>query len=143
MKPPSRSEPRTLQWESSTLNTKIIGKTYLKCKCPIFTNIKQTLQVSNRVNQRDILFFMHSFPFFRWIKFCSGCFKQVFFLLGDKKWLLVALDRWSSYTVMIVWELAWADSALVVLGEWSTYRGGHMSRFDCISFQCPNALIFF
>ena len=23
---------------------------------------------------------------------------------GQKKWLLVALDRWSSYTVMIVWD---------------------------------------
>ena len=34
---------------------------------------------------------------------------------GQKRWSLLALDRWSSYTVMIVWELAWADSALVVL----------------------------
>ena len=28
---------------------------------------------------------MHSFPFLRWIKFRSGCFRQVFFHLGDKK----------------------------------------------------------
>ena len=32
---------------------------------------------------------------------------------------------------MIVWEFAWADSALVVLDEWSIYRGCRMNRFDC------------
>ena len=41
------------------------------------------------------------------------------------------LDRWSSYTVMIVWEFAWADTASVVLDEGSSYRGGHWGRFDC------------
>ena len=123
-------EPGTLQWESSFLMTKIIGKTYLKCKCPVFANIKQTLQVRNKH-----LFFMHSFPYFRWIKFCSGCFRQVFFSFGgQKEWSLVALDRWSFYTVTIVWELAWADSALVVLGDWSSYKGGRRSRFDCSYF---------
>ena len=50
----------------------------------------------------------------------------------SKKWLLVALDRWSSYTVTIVWEFAWADSPLVVLDEWSSYRSGRLNRFDCI-----------
>ena len=44
---------------------------------------------------------------------------------------LVALDTWSSYTIMFVWELAWADLALVVLDESSSYRGGRLSRFDC------------
>ena len=43
---------------------------------------------------------------------------------------MVVLDRWSSYTVTIVWELTWADSALVILDEWLSYRGGHISRFD-------------
>ena len=38
-----------------------------------------------------------------------------FDFMRQKKWLLVALDRWLSYTVTIVWEFAWADSALVVL----------------------------
>ena len=47
------------------------------------------------------------------------------------KWLLVALDRWSSYTVS-----TWADSALVVLDEWSWYRGGHINRFDFSPIQC-------
>ena len=75
---------------------------------------------------------MNCYPFLRWIKFCSGCSRQVFFNLGDKKrWSLVALDKWSSYTVTVVWELAWADSALVVLDEWSSYGGGRLSRFDC------------
>ena len=54
---------------------------------------------------------------------------------GRKKWSLVVLDRWSSYTVTIVWELAWADSPLVVLEEWSSYGGGRISRFDCITAQ--------
>ena len=35
---------------------------------------------------------------------------------------------------MPLWELAWADSELVVVGEWSSYRGGCISRFDCIMF---------
>ena len=75
---------------------------------------------------------MHCFPFLCWIKFCSGCFRQVFFHLGDKKkWLLVVLGRLLSYTVMFVWELAQADSALVILDEWLSYRGGRFSRFDC------------
>ena len=41
------------------------------------------------------------------------------------------LDRWSSYTVMIVWGFAWADSALVVLDKWSSYGVGCLNRFDC------------
>ena len=36
---------------------------------------------------------------------------------------------------MIVWELTWADSALVVLDEWSSYRVGRLSRFDCNIFE--------
>ena len=35
----------------------------------------------------------------------SSFYKQ----FSVKKWLLVALDRWLSYTVTIVWALAWAD----------------------------------
>ena len=82
LEPPSRFEPGALQWKSSTLTTKIIGKTYNKCTCLVFANIKQTLQVSNRY-----LLIMHSSPFFRWIKFCSGCFRQFFFFFiwGPKK----------------------------------------------------------
>ena len=62
------------------------------------------------------LFPYDCFPFLRWVKFCSGHFRQVFFSFRrQKKWSLVALDKCSSYTVTIVWEFAWADSALVVL----------------------------
>ena len=43
------------------------------------------------------------------------------------------LDRWSSYTVRIVWEFAWAGSVLVVLGEWSSYRNGRLNRSDCMN----------
>ena len=46
-------------------------------------------------------------------------------------WSLVTLDKWSSYTVIIVWELAWVDSALVTLDVWLSYRGGRLNRFDC------------
>ena len=55
----------------------------------------------------------------------------LFFLSETKKWSLVALDRWLSYTVTIVQEFAWADSELVVLDEWLSYRGGCLNRFDC------------
>ena len=49
---------------------------------------------------------------------------------GQQKWSLVALDRWSSHTVIVVWEFALADSALAVFDEWSYYRGGCFGRFD-------------
>ena len=49
---------------------------------------------------------------------------------GQKNWSLVALDRWSSCKVTIVGELAWANSVLVVLDMWSSYRGSCISRFD-------------
>ena len=42
------------------------------------------------------------------------------------------LDRWLSYIVTIIWEFTWAYSVLVVLGKWSSYRGGRLNRFDCI-----------
>ena len=32
-----------LDWESSTLTTTVIGKRYVKCKCPVFINTEQTL----------------------------------------------------------------------------------------------------
>ena len=77
---------------------------------------------------------MHSslcFAFLCCVEFFSACFGQVLFHLGDKKkWLLVALDRWSAYTVANILELARVDSALVILGEWSSYRGGRLDRFD-------------
>ena len=52
-------------------------------------------------------------------KVFSGCFRQAFFNLGDKKkWSLVVVDMWLSYTVTIVWEFVWANSALFVLDKW-------------------------
>ena len=41
------------------------------------------------------------------------------------------LDRWSSYTVTIVREIAWADSVLVTKEKWLSYRGDRLNRFDC------------
>ena len=49
----------------------------------------------------------------------------------QKKWSLVTLDRWLSYTVTIVREFAWAYSELVVLDDSSSYKGGRLNRFDC------------
>ena len=73
-----------------------------------------------------------SFPFLQWVKFCGGFYRLFFFSFGrQKKWLLVALGRWSSYTVTVVWEFAWADSASVILYEWMSYRGGCLNRFYC------------
>ena len=57
---------------------------------------------------------------------------RIFFIWETKKWYLVALDRWLSYTVMIIWEFAWADSVLVILDKWLSDRGGPLNRFDCI-----------
>ena len=37
-------EPGPLDWESSTLTTRIIAKTYVTCKCPVFRTIKHTLR---------------------------------------------------------------------------------------------------
>ena len=57
---------------------------------------------------------------------------MLFFHLGDKeKCSLVALNRWLSYAVTIAQEFTWVDSALVVLDEWSSYRGGCLNMFDC------------
>ena len=78
--------------------------------------------------------------FLRWIKFYSGCFRQVFFIWGTKKWSLVTLDGWSSYTVMNAWEFAWVDSALVVLDEWLSYGGSYLSSFDCRTKNCNQGI---
>ena len=57
----------------------------------------------------------------------SGHFRQVLFSFEEpKKRSLVALDRWSFYTGMSAWELAWADSTLVVLNKRLSYRVSHL-----------------
>ena len=95
--------------------------------------IQQTLHYKVAIEQilsERYLFFRHCFPFRRWIKFCSGCFRQVFFFhLEDKK--VVAGYIWQ-YSVTIVWGLAWADSASVLLDESSFYRVICINRFDCM-----------
>ena len=54
-----------------------------------------------------------------------------FFSFGrQRKWSLVALDRWSSGRVTIVREFAWVDPALVVMDEWPPYRGDRLNRFN-------------
>ena len=59
-------------------------------------------------------------------KVFSGCFRQVF-----KK---VVADRGRQVVVLHsndCMEFAWVDSGLVVLDKWSSYRGGHLNKFDC------------
>ena len=82
-------------------------------------------------------------PCLHWVKwlFQTGLFS----FWRPRKWLVVALDRWLSYAVMIVWEFAWADSALVVLDKWLSYRGRRLNRFDCkmkVSFTESKVLYF-
>ena len=102
-----------------------------------FVFIKQ--QQSKHNHREETVIFYTLLPyvssrFLHWVKCCSGCFRQVFFSFGRQNgWLLVALDRWSSYTVTIVWDFPWADPVLVVLDKWSSYSGGCLNRFDCIS----------
>ena len=65
-----------------------------------------------------MLIFYSLLPISPMDKILQWLFQTGFFPFGgQKKWLLVTLGRWLSYTVTIVWELAWADSALVVLDE--------------------------
>lgn len=33
---------------------------------------------------------------------------------------------------MIVWELAWAAIALIILDEWLSNRDDRLNKFDCI-----------
>ena len=69
--------------------------------------------------------------FFAGERFLAVVLDRLFLIWETKKWSLVALDRWSSYAVTIVWEFAWADSALFILDEWLSYRGARLNRFDC------------
>ena len=73
--------------------------------------------------------------FFTGYSFIVAVFDRFFLFGRQKKWSLVALDRWSSYTVMIAWAFACADSALVVLEEWWFDRDGRLNRFDCFNFR--------
>ena len=78
---------------------------------------------------------MDSFPYFRWIKFCSGCFRQVFFFIWGPKRVVAGRVR----QVFVLYSNDWVGIGLgglsiVVLGEWSSYKGGRRSRFDCSYF---------
>ena len=80
---------------------------------------------------------MHCFSLLLWVKVFSDCSRQVLFSFGgQKKCLLVALDRRLPYTRTTVWELAKAELKLVVLEEWSSYKGDRLNRFGCTSFSC-------
>ena len=95
--------------------------------------IKQQQIKYNQGDSFYALFPYDCFPFLCLIKFCRSCFRQVFFIWETKKVVAGCVRQVVSYTVMIVWEFAWVDSALVILDKWSSYKGGHLSRFDCIT----------
>ena len=72
------------------------------------------------------------FLFLRWVIFCSGCFRQVLFSFGRQNKVVAGRVR----QVVVLYSndcmgICWGDSALVVLDEWSSYRGGRLNRFDC------------
>ncbi len=48
---------------------------------------------------------------------------------------LVALDRWSLYTGLIIWKRYRDCTKLVFIDRWPLYTGGLSSRFDCTSLQ--------
>ena len=107
--------------------------------CPAYADIKQTTEHwrGNRVNiHRETFIFytcflMFVFCFFSGQSFLVVVLDRFFSVRRQKNWWLVALNRWSSYTVMIVWGFTGADLALVVLAERLSYRGGRLNRFDC------------
>ena len=88
------------------------------------------IKYSNRVNltRDDYLYALLPYVCF---PFVVVVFDRFFSFGGQKKRSLVALGRCLSYTITIVWRFAWADSALVVLDEWSSYRDSRLNRFDC------------
>ena len=66
------------------------------------------------------LFLMFSFAFFRWIKFCSCCFRQVFFHLGVKKVVAGRVKR-----------SCFDGNLFGQTQHWSFYRGGCLNRSHC------------
>ena len=126
--------PGLLDWESSALTTTIIGKIYINVDVHILKTLNKICfikQKQSKHSQRNLSFY-ELFPIFLLDKGLQWLFQTSFCSFGvQKKWSLVALDRWLSYTVTIVWELVWVDSAPVILDEWSSYRGGCLYRFDC------------
>ena len=87
---------------------------------------------------------MHYFSFLYCAKICTGCtdcFTQVLFSFGEqKKWPLVAKYRRSTYTGRIVLELAWKDSALVVLDKWSSCLIEELAAFVLKKHACGNSV---
>ena len=49
-----------------------------------------------------------------------------------KRFVVVVLDRWSSCTGTTAWDLAQTGLKLAILDDWSPYRAGRLSRFDCL-----------
>ena len=77
------------------------------------------------------LFLMFASHFFTEKSFLVVVLDRLFSFGRQKNRSLVALNRWSPYTVTIVREFAWVDSALIILDEPLPYRGGRLNVFDC------------
>ena len=81
----------------------IIPYNFMNCQ---FLEVNFALSSINRVNIiKETLLPYVCFPFLWWVKFCCDGFSffLFFFSFGkQKKWLLVMLDRWLSYTVTTV-----------------------------------------
>ena len=74
---------------------------------------------------------MYDSYFFAEYSFIVVVLDRIFFHLGDKK---VVAHRVRQLVVLCsndCTEFAWVDPALVVLDDWSSYRGGCLNMFDC------------
>ena len=74
---------------------------------------------------------MHCFSFLCWVKVCSGRFRQVLFPFGRQKKLARSVRQ-----VVVLYKNDCMRSGLgglklATLDEGPSYRGGHLSRFDC------------
>ena len=82
--------------------------------------------------------FMNTF-YVSWVLFTnklnSSHYVQISKIFGTvKKWLVVALDRWSFCAMLIVSNITWVVLWVVVMERWLFYRGGLWDRFDCIQY---------
>ena len=87
----------------------------------------------SKCNRSDI-FFICCFPFLCRISFTVVVLDRFFFLLGTKN---VVAGHMRQVVVLYsnnCMRTGLGGLSIGHLGEWSSYRGGRVSRFDCTSF---------
>ena len=83
-------------------------------------------QHQNKYNQRVFYSLLPyvCFSYFRWVKFCSGCFRQFFFIRETK------VVAGSIRQVAILYS---NNCMRICLAGINSHRGGHLNRFDSTS----------